>query len=255
MNRLLLILAFAVVFAGCNRTYRSSRMFKAKKDYEYATKTDSMADLEFRIEPNDIIDFRLYTNDGFKLIDLSTMNDVTQFNRQTQNFNYLVEHDGLIKLPMIGRVKLAGMTIKEAEAFLEEKYATYYIDPFAQMQVTNRRVTVFSGDYSNGTVVPMPNRNLTLVEGLALAGGVPRMGKAHTIKVIRGNPKDPDIYLFDLSKIESVEQSAFVLQSNDIVYVEPRISLSSEVLREWAPIIAVTTSVLTLYILIDSLRE
>ncbi len=101
----------------------------------------------------------------------------------------------------------------------------------------------------------MTIRNLTLLEAGALAGGIPRMGRAYRVKVIRGNPKDPSVYLVDLSKIDGIEQSAFVLQSNDIIYVEPRISLSSEVLREWAPIISVTTSILTLYILIDSVQN
>lgn len=95
---------------------------------------------------------------------------------------------------------------------------------------------------------------MTLLEGLALAGGIPRTGKAHTIKLIRGDKANPDIYFIDLSKIDGMAQASIVLQSNDVIYVEPRISLSSEILREWSPIIAVTTSILTLYILIVSLN-
>jgi polysaccharide export outer membrane protein len=151
-------------------------------------------------------------------------------------------------------VNLSGLTIKEAEAFLEEKYAKYYIDPFARIMITNRRITVFSGDYSQGEVVAMENRNLRLIEALALSGGIPRSGKAHNIKIFRGDPQNPEIYHFDLSKIEDFEYGGFVLQSNDVVYVEPRISLSSEILREWAPILTMITSVLTLYILINNIK-
>lgn len=255
INKLITIsLILALIFASCSRTYRSSLMLKAKKDHEFKT-PDSIGNIEFRIEPNDLMDFRLFTNDGFKLIDLSTLNDNTQRMTQQQvNFYYLVEHDGMVKLPMLGRVKLEGMTIKEAEDFLEENYAKYYIDPFARIIIDNRRVTVFTGDYSIGTVVNMPNRNLRLIEALALAGGLPRSGKAHNIKVFRGNPKNPDVYRFNLSRIESFESSNFVLRSNDVVYVEPRISLTSEILREWAPLLTLITSVLTLYILIVTLN-
>ena len=157
-------------------------------------------------------------------------------------------------MPLIGRVHIEGMTIKEAEDYLEVKYAKFYIDPFARVAVQNRRVTVFSGNYSQGKVVNMENRNLRLLEALALAGGLPRSGKSHMIKVFRGDPSNPDIYRFNLRRIDSYGNSNFVLQSNDVIYVEPRISLSSDILREWAPILALTTSILTLYILIVQLR-
>jgi len=254
---ILIIGVVVLLFASaCNNSYRSSLMFKAKKKYEYSALPDTIVDIEFRLAANDIIDFRLFTNDGFKLIDLSTLNENNNnlFNQQQTNFFYLVEHDGNIKLPLIGRVNLEGMTIKEAEDFLEKKYAKYYIDPFARVAVENRRVTVFSGNYSQGKVVKMEDRNLRLIEALALAGGVPRSGKSHRIKIFRGDPSNPEIYLFNLRQIESFESSNFILQSNDVVYVEPRISLSSEILREWAPILAATTTILTLYILIISVR-
>ena len=230
-------------------------MYQAKKSYEYKAVADSSIELEFRIEPNDIMDFRLFTNDGFKLIDLSTLNDANQrLNQQQANFYYLVEHDGNVKMPMIGRVNLAGMTIKEAEDYLEEKYSKYYIDPFARINIENRRVTVFSGEYSEGQVVEMKNRNLRLVEALAMAGGLSRQAKAHKIKIFRGDPKNPDVYIIDASRIEGYYASNFILQSNDIIYVEPRISLASEILREWAPILTLITSVLTLYVLVVSLK-
>ncbi|MEQ8324596.1 MAG: polysaccharide biosynthesis/export family protein [Vicingaceae bacterium] len=255
MKKTLFLVIAALSLMACNRTYRSSMMLKAPKDYDYSQALDTTNDNEFRLAPNDIIDFRLFTNDGFKLIDLSTMNDNNgqRLTQQQNNFFYLIEYDGMVKLPMIGRVNLSGMTIKETEEFLQDKYSKYYIDPFARITATNRRVVVFTGEYSQGTVVDMENRNMTLLEGLARAGGIPRSGKAHTIKLIRGDRKNPEIFFINLSKIEGMAQASIILQSNDIIYVEPRISLSSEILRDWAPVIAVATSVLTLYILITNL--
>ncbi len=253
----LLGLSIMIFASSCNRTYKSSLMFKAKKDFEYSPPPDSIVETEFRIEPNDIIDFRLFTNDGFKLIDLSTMNDQNnmRLTQQQNRFFYLVEHDGNIKMPLIGRVNIVGMTIKEVEDFFEEKYSKFYIDPFARVAVMNRRVTVFNGEYSMGKVVQMENRNLRLIEALALAGGLPRSAKSHEIKVFRGDPKDPEIYHFDLRRVQSYDIANFVLESNDIVYVEPRIVLSSEILREWAPVLTLTTSILTLYVLIVSINN
>ena len=126
LNRFLLIgILISLTFVSCNRWYRSSIMLKAPKDYDYSQLKDTTYDHEFKLAPNDIIDFRLFTNDGFKLIDLSTMNEQNgqRMSQQENNFFYLIEHDSLVKLPMIGRVKLGGMTIKEAEDYLQVRYA------------------------------------------------------------------------------------------------------------------------------------
>ena len=109
-------------------------MFKTKKNYEFDEPT-TITDEEYRLSPNDIITFYLYTNDGFRIIDLqslgSTGTDGQNFNRNN-NFQvrYIIEEDGYVKLPSLRRVKLAGMTVDEAEYFLEEQYSRDYIKPF-----------------------------------------------------------------------------------------------------------------------------
>ena len=99
----------------------------------------------------------------------------------------------------------------------------------------------------------MKNRNLRLVEALAQAGGLPRSAKAHNVRVFRGDPENPDVYQFDLSKLDGYEASNFILQSNDVIYVEPRIVVTSEALRDLVPILTLITSLVTLYVLIIAL--
>ncbi len=251
MRKIGIVLILAVL-ASCN--YRSSIMFKTPKNYEYAAAPDSIESYEYTIQPNDVVQFKLFTNDGFKLIDLTTLSENINLNNNQNFFNYIVEHDGQLRLPMIGRVMLKDKTIREAEKLLEEKYSQFYIKPYVQINVINRRAYVFFGRYSEGQVVPINNNNTTLLEGLALAGGLPKEAKAFHVKVIRGNPQNPMVYHYDLSTLDGIEGSKFILEANDIIYVDPRISLTNEFIREWAPIISLTTSVLTLYILIVNLN-
>jgi polysaccharide export outer membrane protein len=66
------------------------------------------------------------------------------------------------------------------------------------------------------------NQNTTLTEVIAMSGGVSGEAKANRVKLIRGNPENPEVYLIDLSTIEGMKRGNIVLQGNDIVYVEPR---------------------------------
>jgi polysaccharide export outer membrane protein len=227
-------------------------MFKVPKDYDYAV-DQTIGNIEYRIAPNDIIGFAIYTNDGFKLVDLTTSAESVvsrvQGNAGSQNAGtlFLVEPDGMVKLPIIGKVKLTGLTVREAEKQLEQQYATFYNKPFVMVRVTNRRVLVFPGTGGAGRVVNLDNENTTLVEALALAGGITNTGKAWKVKLIRGDLRNPKVMLIDLSTIEGVKNSNMLLQANDIIYVEPIPRFSQEILAQIAPIVSIITSLALIY--------
>lgn len=231
-------------------------MFKTPKDYEYDTPKDTVLK-EYQIAANDIISFRLFTNNGFQLIDITNQQGQNN-NIQIQNFNqgisYLVEYDGFVNLPIIGRVNVSNLTLREAEFFLEEKYAEVYIDPYVLLDVNNRRVTIFPGNGGNGRVIPLNNNNTTLIEALAQAGGIRETGRAKRVKLIRGDLKDPEVYLIDLSTIEGLKDADVILQANDIIYVEPVGVTTRQVITEIAPILSLLTGAITLYLVVDRLE-
>lgn len=226
-------------------------MFKVPKDYQYAV-DQTIGNVEYRIAPNDIVGFSVYTNDGFKLVDLTTsaqtvnatMNTANTANNQTQ---FLVEPDGFIKLPIINKVKVSGLTKREAEKMLEDQYATFYNKPFVMLKIINRRVLVFPGSGGAGRVVNIENENTSLIEALALAGGITNTGKAYKIKLIRGDLRNPKVMHIDLSTIEGVKQSNLLIQANDIIYVEPVPRLSQEVLAQITPVVGILTSLVLVY--------
>lgn len=226
-------------------------MFKVPKNYEYANE-QTIGNVEYRITPNDIIAFSVYTNDGFKLIDLTTSATsvtapMTSMNNGVNQTLFLVEPDGQIKLPIIGKVKISGMTVREAEKNLETQYATFYNKPFVMIRVTNRRVMVFSGSGGLGSVVTLDNENTHLIEAIARAGGITNTGKAYKIKLIRGDLRNPKVMLIDLSTIEGMKQSNLMLQANDIIYIEPVPRMSQEILQQLTPIIGVITSLALIF--------
>lgn len=235
-----------------------SIMFKTDKDYEYdKLSNESVAD--YKIAPNDVISFRLFTNNGFKLIDITTSNNTSGGGNQqvmfNQGINYTVEYDGSVNLPILGRVNIAGKTIREAEFFLEEEYKDGFINPFILLTVQNRRVTVFLGDGGSGSIVPLNNNNMTLLEGIAQAGGLANTGRADRIKLIRGELSDPKVYLIDLSTIEGIAQANIILQANDMIYVEPVGITGRQLISEISPFLSFITSTITLYFFLENIKN
>jgi polysaccharide export outer membrane protein len=230
-------------------------MFRSNKDYPFQQYSDT-AISGYRISPFDRITFRLYANDGFKIIDMVSQGGGGNFSQTLNMFSYWIEEDGQVKLPLLGRVELAGKTIREAELFLEEKYEQFYNNPFVQINVINRRVMVFPGSDGKGTVINLENNNTTLIEAIAMAGGIDNIGKAHRIKLIRNiNSDSPQVYLIDLSTMEGIKYAKIPLQNNDVVYVEPMYRPVSALVNQITPVITLLSSVVTIYGLITLLSK
>jgi len=227
---------------------------KTSKDYPFNNPPTETSE-EYIITTSDIIDFKLYTNDGSQLIDLTAITGQDNKISNTLSPQFLIEFDGFARLPIIGRIELKGKTIKEVEGLLEENYSKYYIKPFVMVKVVNKRVTVFPGGGGRAQVIPLVNDNMRLIEALGTVGGITKLGKAAKIKLVRGNLKNPQVFLFDFSTLEGIKQSDFVLQANDIIYVEPRSDYFQELVRDIAPIVSLITSTITLILVINNINN
>ncbi|MGE0561504.1 MAG: polysaccharide biosynthesis/export family protein [Flavobacteriales bacterium] len=253
LNKLrgLLVVVIAVSIYACN--VNPSIMMKAKKDYNYESGPNDST-IQYTIKPSDILDFQLYTNEGTRLIDLTAISNAENRLQGVTTTNLLVEFDGNCKFPVIGRINLKDKTIKEAVVMLQEEYSKFYIKPFVLLKVINRRVTVFTG-IGKAQVVPLNNEYTTIFEVLGAAGGLLKESKAHKVKLIRGDLRNPKVYLFDFSKIEGIKDAGFTIQANDIIYVEPRKNTVIEAVRDLAPVVGIITSTLTLIIVINNLSK
>lgn len=232
-------------FSSC-KVLRSNLMLRTPKDFAYDKLSDSLSTQDYKLSPNDIITVRIFSNDGFKIIDLTNVSQTYQY-----DINYVIEKDGRVKLPLVGRVTLAGMTIRESETFLEQIYDTFYVKPFVSVKVTNRRVIVFPGNGGKAQVVQLTNNNTTVIEVLALTGGIAEDGKAYKVKLIRNeNLQKPQVFLMDLSEISGIKAGNTVVMAGDIVYVEPRYRFAKTLLGEVTPVLTLITSTILLYTLI-----
>ncbi len=212
----------------------------------------------YLIQENDYLEIEVYTNRGELLIDPNfeirkEIGVVGQQGQQQQQVpRYLVRQGGLVLLPVIGDVRLAGLTLNQADSLLAQRYATLYEAPFVITRYTNKRVIVLGA--TAGQVVPLLNENTTLIEVLALAGGVTTQARTDNIRLIRGDLNNPEVQVIDLSTIAGMRAASLRVQSGDIIYVQPVQRVVSEAIRDISPVLGLITSIFTLIILIDRLN-
>ena len=252
----LIFLGISIVLSSCG--VNSHVMFKSNDDDVIVDNIPISPSDAYRLAPDDKFSFLLYVEGGKRIIDIgSGINTGESGSQQLQSnkqIEYLVRNDGKVNLPILGLVDIAGLTIIESQEKLSELYSANYIDPFIQIEVTNRRVIVFPGSGGDAKVVPITNNNTTLMEAIALAGGITERGKAKKIKVMRQTKEGREVYQIDLSTLAGLKYADMIVQSNDYIYVEPSKQLTREVLKEATPIISLISSAIVIISVILTLK-
>lgn len=258
MRRILRIVFFvwAVSSLSSCKVLFPNMMFR-QKDYQFFELAQKRVD-EYVIEPGDQFTLQLYARDGFRLIDIVEQNQGgsssnANFSGGTTAMTYLVDHEGFVKLPIIGEYFVKGYTETQLENILADKYSSLYVDPYVVVKVINRRVFVFKG--SSSSVIALNEAPTTILEVIARSGGIPDDYKAFNIKVIRGDLKNPEVILIDLSTLDGMRKSNLLIQSNDIVYIERRVNVATAILRDIAPYLSFVTTLSTLIILATKLGK
>lgn len=236
---------------SCKMLY-PNLMFK-QKDYQFFELAQKQMD-QYVIQPGDALTLKVYSRDGFKLVDV--LNNVRGWggdapvslntpNTSTgADIRYIIDNEGFANLPVLGNFYVKGYTEVELQRVLSEKYSTIFVDPYVIARIVNRRVFVFRG--GSGSVVELNETPTNLIEVIAKSGGLIEGTKAYNIKIIRGDYKNPQVHLVDLSTLEGLRKADLAIQSNDIIYIERRQRVVSDVLKEISPYISILTSISTI---------
>ena len=251
-----LVIAALFSLPSCRYLYPNI-MFKMK-DYQFFELAQKQID-QYVIQPGDEMSVRVYARDGFKLVDVigaaglgasgSAANSSGGIGQNSTNaIYYPVDNEGFVRLPIVGEMFVKGYTEKELQRILADKYAGLFVEPFVIVKVENRRALVFKG--SGASVVPLNYSPTNLLEVIAKSGGLDLNLKAYNIKVIRGDMKNPEVILIDLSTLEGMRRADLIVQSNDIIYIEQKkTNIATLILTELAPYLGVITTITTVIIL------
>ena len=245
---------------GSCALYKRDILFKADKETEKTlrARADSvLTPRNYRIARNDLIEFQIFTNKGEFIVD-----PTAELSKQASNVSsgsrirYLVQGDGMVNLPILGKVRVDSLTLDQFDSTMSVLYGKYYQDVYVVSKVANRRIFVLSTGASNlfgatgsrALVVDLENENTTLFEVLSKVGGVGLYGMAHRIKVIRGDMRKPLIFTVDLTEVNSFTKANLIMQPNDVVYVEPLRRSAVEFIRDATQYTAILNVFLTIFL-------
>ena len=233
-------------------------MFQTEESIEVDSLSILLAEKNYKLQQGDLFEMTVSGNNGEMIIDpdnlLKKEMDLLTNIQVRERMKYLVLANGEVKLPVIGYVKLEGLTINEANVFLGEKYSQFFSNAFVNVKLLNRRVVLF--DAVGGQVIPLENENMNLLEVLALSKSITNRVYVDNIRLIRGDLKNPNVQLIDLSTIDGMKKANLIVRANDIIYIEPKRTLAGQALREnILPYITVLTSISQAVLLYLSLKQ
>ncbi|ABG61076.1 periplasmic protein involved in polysaccharide export [Cytophaga hutchinsonii ATCC 33406] len=247
------IVCIISMIASC-KSYHDYKMFQTDTSIlvDSVERLRNKATSEYKIEINDVITLDIYTNNGEKLVDPNNALTDGQKTAKEQPavIKYTIYSDGCAHLPMVGNIVLKGFTVYQADSILTIAFAKYYTEPYVKTTLLSKRVIVFGPD--GGKIIPLEYQNMNLVEIIARYGGIRIDGKATNIRVLRGDLRNPDVQLINLNTVEGMKLAYMDMEPGDIVYIEPSRKVFKEVLSDVYPLVGITTSVATLYLIIKT---
>ena len=240
-TRLQLLLLVLLLVTSC-ATKHDIVYFQNAKNFETMVDTDTFTP---RLKVNDIVSIYVSTFDveaskPFNLVKNTGANG-------GELIDYLIDIDGNIDFPVLGKIKLLGLTVEEAKELIKKKLSDGYLkDPIVNIRIQNFRISVLGAVNSPGTKVVSGER-VTLIEALALAGDLNIKGRRDNILVIRDFNGTKTYTRVDLTNKEVFNSPVYYLTQNDVVYVEPNNSAISAASGDSriGTIISITSFILT----------
>lgn len=171
------------------------------------------------------VSYKLQPKDRIMLHIFSLTDEKINFLKEPQ-IEKVIDNTGQIELPVMGNIKLAGLTIKQAEDTVKSLASDYLRSPNVTIKVMNYQVTVL-GEVAQQGAVLAPDPNINLLQALGQAGGLTENANRKNIRIIRQEDKSSKIYQVNLLDVKSLSAQTFNLQPNDVVLVNPKKAVTS----------------------------
>jgi polysaccharide export outer membrane protein len=182
---------------------------------------------DYKIQPRDVlyITVKAMTPDG-TIRDFMTSTQNTQSSNIGQGegggylYGYDVNSEGSIILPVVGEIKVSGLTLEETRKLLQVKAEQVFKDATIECKLLSFKFTVIGEVHSPGSYINY-NNYLTVLEAIGRAGGVGDYGNRSRVLVVRPMDKGTKTFRLNLQDKQILSSEAYFLLPNDVVIVEP----------------------------------
>nr|WP_290856679.1 polysaccharide biosynthesis/export family protein [Flaviramulus sp.] len=215
------IIILAFIFTSC-ATKKDVVYFQNAKDFETIVDTDTFTP-KFKI--NDIVSINI---SAYDVTAVKPFNLVAAGGGELGTaIDYLIDIEGNIDFPVLGKIKLLGLTVEEAKQLLKEKLSNGYLkDPVVNIRILNFRISILGAVGSPG-VYTVSGERINILEAIANAGDLALKGRRDNILVIRDFNGTKTYTRIDITNKEIFNSPVYYLTQNDVVYVEPNASAIS----------------------------
>ncbi len=204
-----------------------------------STEVDNVR-LEYKVRPYDRVSIMVYKHPELS----STTLGNAQFER-----GLLVNSKGFLRLPLINKIQIAGLSQTDAEEKISQAYATYLKNPDVQFEVINKRAYVI-GEVKNPGEIPLVNEHLTLLQILAKAGDLTETANRNSILILKnGQMSKVNTRVVSLTDANAIATASLIIEPNDIVYVMPNgMKAFNTKVNEVAPVFQLIANILQPFI-------
>jgi polysaccharide export outer membrane protein len=199
---------------------------KKKKEVRDTTKRGyDLVDFHYKIQTNDIVSVR-YQSLTAKEFDFTQQNQQNASTGLNSNIGGalligdLVDEHGEIPVPVVGKVKVAGLTIFQIQDTIQQLANRYLEGPIVKARLLNYRSTILGEVNKEGSVTYYNNR-VTLMEAIGLAGGLTDLADRTQVKLIRQISGKTEVHYVDLLKEDFLSSPYYYVYQNDLIIVPP----------------------------------
>lgn len=221
------LFTLAILMASCVSTKNVT--YFQNKDQVDVTLSKGLYDA--KIMPKDILQIQVFSmtpeaSDPFNLLKGSSAStSSTSDTNQNSVFKYLVDNDGIIVMPIIGQVKVGGLTKNEAEELIKSKIQPYLSETenvVVHVRMMNYKYAVLGGVKTPGLYTTQ-NEKVSILEAIAQAGDLTTFAYRDRIFLIRENAEgQKEYHQLNINDANIISSPYYYLQQNDVIYVEPR---------------------------------
>lgn len=221
------LFVFSLLLTSCMSTKNVT--YFQNKDQIDATLSKQLYDA--KIMPKDILQIQVFSmtpeaSDPFNLLKgSSAASSSTSNTNQNSVFNYLVDNDGNVVMPIIGQLHLGGLTKNEAEELIKGKIKPYLSETenvVVHVRMMNYKYAVLGGVNAPGLYTTQ-NEKVSILEAIAQAGDLTTFAYRDRIFLIRENSDgQKEYHQLNLNDANIISSPYYYLQQNDVIYVEPR---------------------------------
>jgi len=259
---ILTILFFTALFTSCS--YKQQQLLFQQQNAAIDTGKISAASgsgtSDYHIRSQDILQIRNLQNARYIVDEVPLTANVSGGANgggtvAGEGQTYQVDDEGNVALPLIGRVQVAGLTRVQAQKLIEGMYRkNVLVNPIIDLKIVNLKVTLLGEIRAPGNY-PLVKDKTSLVEMIGQAGGLTDKANEKTIKIIRGDPKSPQVTEVNLNKLSTLADPRLILQNNDIIYIaQSKRAIKNEELQNLSttvqPALIILNTALIIYTLI-----